>query len=447
MARKKKNASSSPLDTPQNRTEKYLAKLAKLTEGSEDLGYPQNRLERFLAKLAGYTDEFPEGEYSRLERYLKLIETGGGGGGSGVPASDVNFFDYDGTIVASYTAADFANLSALPDNPTHDGLTAQGWNWTLADAKTYVASYGKLNIGQMYITGDGKTRIYIKLEEGRLAPYLGLAINGTATVEWGDGQTSTVTGTNIARVVNTQHTYTSAGEYVIKIAVDGMAQLMGTPSYGSQVIWKNNTTAIQNRVYQNSIQKIEIGANTSIGVYAFAQCYSIRSIAIPNTVTSILGYTFNNCYSLVSIVIPSSVRNVEAHTFHGCYSLIAVAIPSSITSFSNYTFKSCYSLGSVAIPANLTDIGTYVFEDCYSLSFISIPNRVEIIDAYAFSQCAGLSAIKFTSELPPDDVETGAWNSLPADCIIYVPRGSLTAYTSAAGYPSSSVYTYVEYDP
>ena len=36
-----------------------------------------------------------------------------------VLCADVTFYDYDGTIVASYTAADFANLSAMPANPTY----------------------------------------------------------------------------------------------------------------------------------------------------------------------------------------------------------------------------------------------------------------------------------------------------------------------------------------
>ena len=51
------------------------------------------------------------------------INVSGGGGSSG---NDVIFYDYDGTVVASYSAADFANLSAMPANPTHEGLTAQG---------------------------------------------------------------------------------------------------------------------------------------------------------------------------------------------------------------------------------------------------------------------------------------------------------------------------------
>ena len=56
------------------------------------------------------------------------IKTYTSGSGSAKVRKDVNFYDYDGTIVESYTTAEFADISALPTNPTHTGLTAQGWN-------------------------------------------------------------------------------------------------------------------------------------------------------------------------------------------------------------------------------------------------------------------------------------------------------------------------------
>ena len=76
-----------------------------------------------------------------------------GGGASGSAAgSDVVFYDsYDHSVVASYSAAEFARLSALPANPEHAGLVAQGWNWTLENAKAYAAKYGRLTVGQMFV--------------------------------------------------------------------------------------------------------------------------------------------------------------------------------------------------------------------------------------------------------------------------------------------------------
>ena len=58
------------------------------------------------------------------------------GGAVSVPKKDVNFFDYDGTVLYSYTKEEFMTLDALPANPAHASLTARGWNWSLADAKT-----------------------------------------------------------------------------------------------------------------------------------------------------------------------------------------------------------------------------------------------------------------------------------------------------------------------
>ena len=151
---------SENLNEPQSRTEEILQNAL----GEEYEVVPQSRVEQILDDMVDgeKTDVIPR---SRVEELLlKLSESGGGGGGGGsvsVPPKEVNFYDYDGTVVNAYTASEFAALSAMPDNPSHDGLTAQGWNWSLADAKAYVAKYGRLNIGQIYVTTSGDTEIDI----------------------------------------------------------------------------------------------------------------------------------------------------------------------------------------------------------------------------------------------------------------------------------------------
>ena len=41
-----------------------------------------------------------------------------------VSENDVNFWDYDGTLLYAYSKSGFLGLAAMPPNPEHDGLTA-----------------------------------------------------------------------------------------------------------------------------------------------------------------------------------------------------------------------------------------------------------------------------------------------------------------------------------
>ena len=227
---------------------------------------------------------------------IQAIQTGGGTT-PGAPG-DITFYDYDGTIVTSWTLAELATKTALPDYPSHEGLTCQGWNWSLADLKT---TNRKINVGAIYITDDGKTRIYIRLEEGRTSPMLGVCPNGTVTVDWGDGTTpDTLTGTDTTVVQWTpNHAYAAPGEYVIKLTVDGTMGFYGNMTLGGVILLYSSGSDNRNTVYTNSVQKIEIGNGvTSIGQYAFLACSSLSSITMPNGVTSIASSAFYNCYSV-----------------------------------------------------------------------------------------------------------------------------------------------------
>lgn len=84
---------------------------------------------------------------------------------------------------------------------------------------------------------------------------------------------------------------------------------------------------------------------------------------------------------------------------------------------------------------------------CLSLVSATISESITSIGSSAFNSCYGLGFIKFKPLTPPTVSNSTAFGALPADCVIYVPRGSLEAYTTATNYPISSAYTYVEYDP
>lgn len=407
-----------------------------------------------------------------------------------VKENDVTFYDYDGTIVDSYTKEEFAQLSALPSNPTHQGLTAQGWNYTLADAKTYVATYGKLNIGQNYRTSDGKTRLYITLREGRLKPMLGLGVDGSVDVDWGDGTAhDTLTESDVVYFAYKEHEYAQEGDYVITLTVTGKARIAGGVNE-NRLITKRGLNQNLGQVYTSALTKVELGDNieigryafyychsltsimipnsvTSIGEYAFKQCNSLTSIILPNGITTIGTYAFELCYSLANIILPNRVVNMGLYAFTNCYGLTSLTIPNRMTTINEYAFYYCHSLKTLIIPEGVTEIGNGAFRSCYSLlsvtipsgvtsigasafssgqaiSFVIIPSETTVIGSQAFDFCKGIGSIEFSATVAPTAYSQAF--GVANDCIIYIPYASQTSYLTAANYPDPSVNPYLGYN-
>ena len=355
---------------------------------------------------------------------------GGGGGSSSASPNDVNFYDYDGTLVASYSLTEAQSLTALPDGPTHDGLTFQGWNYTLEKVKAFTRP---MNVGAMYITDDGKTRLHIRIWDtarSNVPLYISQTVANGVTIDWGDGSaTQTLAGTGN---VNATHQYTAEGDYTITLdPADGCTLGLGTASTSYCVM---GSTGNNGKVYCNLLQDVQIGANvTSIDNAAFYYCYSLSSISIPASVTSISNYAFQNCYALASISIPASVTSIGSSAFYGC-SLSSISIPAGVTSIGNAAFSSCPSLSSVTIPAGVKSINDSAFSYCHSLSSISIPASVKNINSSAFQNCYGMAEYHLLPTTPPTLSNTNAFNGIPSDCIIYVPKGCLEAYQNATNW-------------
>ena len=129
---------------------------------------------------------------------------------------------------------------------------------------------------------------------------------------------------------------------------------------------------------------------TAIGNWAFGNCTSLKTVNIPNGVTS-LYEVFQNCTSLESIVIPESVTNMQS-AFRSCTSLKTVNIPAAVTNL-GFAFLGCTSLESVVIPESFTPESNWAmsetFSGCTSLKTVNIPeSATELFDT--FKGCTSL---------------------------------------------------------
>ena len=157
---------------------------------------------------------------------------------------------------------------------------------------------------------------------------------------------------------------------------------------------KNEITITGRNLFSSSFldipSTIEGKIVTTIGKSAFEDS-SLKSITIPNSVTTIGDDAFENCYSLKSITIPDSVTTIGEYAFRSCDSLISITIPNSVTTIGGFAFGNCNSLKSITIPDSVISIGAYAFYDCDSLTSITIPDSVISIGDDAFVDCESIT--------------------------------------------------------
>ena len=199
----------------------------------------------------------------------------------------------------------------------------------------------------------------------------------------------------------------------------------------------NSVTSIRRRAFFDcrSLNSINIPDSvTLIESGAFRFCRSLSSINLSNSVTVIRDETFWYCTSLSSIDIPNSVTRIASQAFRDCTSLRTINIPNSVTSIGNYAFCGCTSLNSINIPNSVTSIGDYVFDNCTSLNSINIPNSATSIGDHAFANCTSLSSINI-----PDSVTSiaGAFYHCTSLSSINIPNSVISIGRWAFGYCTS----------
>ena len=369
--------------------------------------------------------------------FISAIQNIPSGGGTVVEPKDVNFIDYDGTLLHSYTAAEAQALADLPANPAHAGLTAQGWNWTLAQIKAQLTAMPDMpvQVGQMYVTSSGKTEIDIVLDDPHyLSPYLAVPVNGSILVNWGDGSAEdTLSGSSASTLKYLQHVYAATGSYTIRIAVSsGTMVFRGDSSnYPSVLRAGNSGYKRYPRVYAYCVKHIRIGSSVSVSDNGFCACATLESITFPANTAVSGNNVFQYCYGLRSITLPTGVTVLGSSAFYNDYSLESGSLPYGVTELKSSAFSNCYGLKHVTLPYTATTFGSSIFHYCFSLDCVSVPYGTAAVTDNMIDYCATLKRISLPSTIT--GIGTGAFSNDHSLRSMVIPQG-VTAIGNSAFY-------------
>ena len=206
----------------------------------------------------------------------------------------------------------------------------------------------------------------------------------------------------------------------------------------NEIILPSSVIFIGKRAFEGTdITSIDLKNVRYIDSQAFKACPKLKSIVIPDQVTTMGNYTFRECSSLETIVLGKGVSNIGNYVFCACLNLKEVIINSTtITSIGNYAFRECQSLEELTIPDSVTSIGegtfSYLKRPCGLKSF-TIPKSVTSIGKNCF--CTGSRALAWVKCLATTPPELGE-NAFDTGAVfpIYVPSEALGTYKVRQGW-------------
>lgn len=215
---------------------------------------------------------------------------------------------------------------------------------------------------------------------------------------------------------------------------------------------------------------------TRVPTFMFLQCYNLKSIDIPESVTAVGGGAFMES-GLESVVIPPRCRILEDVCFSGCQDLAVVHLPTGLRSIGYTAFGADYELKTIewydteeyedqpgnqianaprhaaaSDPGSLTYHLTYIGEQAFAntgLTYFYVPRTVEEIGFYSFynSPIARLDVAATT--IPTLDTQAFAEEQYNTT-LIFVPDNMVSDYKANESwgkfkcYPSANdTYMYV----
>lgn len=340
-----------------------------------------------------------------LDAYPALVDSIPSGGGSN--DKSIEFIDYDGTVLYSYTPTEFLALEAMPAPPTKAWAASSSWNWDLTYAKAEVTACPAMTIGAVYMpTVAPNAGAFVRfgidiLDSSNLTLTLYLTRSGAIRVDWGDSTIEDIPYSSGSD--NIAHTYSSIGYYEVMITSDFLITL---GQYSAYVFAGSHRTHIKNFTFNGDYVAFNeyALAFSNINAIIFGECrnndkvkesllrYSkVRKVSINRGCEAINSYAFSSTFNLKRIVIPSRVTDIKsnAFTYSGiseCY--IASTNTTIYNSAFSYNYLDVFFIREDATSITLQQNALYNF----GIERLKLPG-VQIMSASVFNSTYGTKEV------------------------------------------------------
>jgi len=167
----------------------------------------------------------------------------------------------------------------------------------------------------------------------------------------------------------------------------------------------------------------------------------ITSVTITDGVTSVGSYSFGYHENLVTVTIGNDVETIGYYAFGDCYKFTTLNLGNSVKHIGDRAFSWAKVLTGFTLPSTLETIGERAFLQNKVITSLTIPSNVTSIGESAFMYCAALTSVTVEATTPPTLGAT-VFEGVPTSIPLYVPTGTVAAYTAAAQWNAFNIQGY-----
>lgn len=180
---------------------------------------------------------------------------------------------------------------------------------------------------------------------------------------------------------------------------------------------------------------------TSIGRDAFLNCSCLEKIEFPDTLISVGERAFsgtpwyeNHTDGLITaggvilkwkgdmpenydLVVPDGIAGIADEAFYFCRELGSVKLPDSLKIIGSEVFRGCTELREIVLPESVESIGQYAFTECSNLKSVTFPKKIKSVDSFLFWNCPSLEKVS----LPEGMTHLEDFNGCDSLREVYIP--------------------------
>ena len=190
---------------------------------------------------------------------------------------------------------------------------------------------------------------------------------------------------------------------------------------------------LEDVIFENNI------AITDLTSFLFLGCINLTTITIPKNITSMAHNTFRGCVNLEQVIFEPGINLATLTGFIDCYRLRNIEIPNSVTTIGTECFRNAGielvgEFLNIILPPTLQVIGNRAFMNC-KIQNITIPNNLTSFGLSVFVNASYLSSVIMGPENPPFFPFTFSsdrpFSNNHHNLEIFVPQGGLSTYLAS----------------